>query len=515
MTVINDIGFPFTDQNGDRLYTSSDWREYFNALVTGGVIGAIKNELKVMPQGVPNKSVYVDTGAILINGALRIMESTTSLTVADNASGNPRIDRIVARLDYANRLIEFAVKQGTPAAIPTAPALTQNAAIYELSLAKITLANGYTTITSGVITDERLDEAICGYFKYRAKPSWYPGGTPAIDAWMYTNFKAQLTAQQILDIEANTSLMAIINSGNMKLVNERIRKLSKFSGLEAYTAADATISTNTTLTDKINVYNNLTINAGITLTCTVGTTLIYVKGTLNLLGTIDATGKGTTAGAVSAPAGSGGDGGGVIILIANKIIGNGAIKANGINGFNSSGTAPTSTAGGTSGAIGTFRGNITPKTKAALTPDKCLLTDTGGQGGQAGYKDDASGYNGTGGSGGAGVIGSGGAGQNAVSGGSNGSPGGGGGGGAIVIISVEAIPTLTIQAMGGNAGALVSSPNGNAAGGGGGGLVSIFAPASTSTPVVTGGSGGAAGYNGVNGVNGSAGLYEFFAMDAA
>jgi hypothetical protein len=218
MTVLNDIGFPFTDQKGDRLYTSSDWREYFKALVTGGVVGAIANELQVKPQEVANKSIFIDTGAILINGALRVMESTTTLAVADNASGNPRIDRIVARLNYTDRKIEFAVKQGTPEGSPSAPALVQNTTTFEYSLAKITLANGYTTITAGVITDERLDEAVCGYFKYRAKPAWYPGGTPPIDAWMYVNFKNLLTAPEIAAIEGNSSLMSIINNSTLKTV---------------------------------------------------------------------------------------------------------------------------------------------------------------------------------------------------------------------------------------------------------------------------------------------------------
>jgi hypothetical protein len=514
MTVLRDLGFPFTDENGDRLYAAQDWRTYFDALVVGGVVGDIANELQVKPQASPNKSIVIDTGAVLINGAMRKTESTITLAIADNASGNPRIDRIVARLNYTDRKIEFVVKQGTPAGSPSAPALTRGASVYELSLARIAVANGYTTITAGNITDERLDEAVCGYFKYRAKPAWYPGGSVPYDAWMYNNFKNQLTAGEITDIEANSGLMAIINGGNMKLANNRIKSLARFKGLEIYTASSATISTNTNLTSPINVYDNLTIDAGATLIGVPNTTLIYVKGTLTLNGTISATGKGGAGGNASNYAGAGGNAGGVLIVMAKKIIGTGSIRANGTNGGNTAAGSASGT-GQTNGTAGKFRDAAAQKSMAALTVEYCLLSDIGGGGGQSGRTDDASTYLGAGGIGGDGVIGAGGGAQSGTVPGNTSSPGGGGGGGAVVIISDEPIPALTLQAIGGNAGSIVSQIYANAAGGGGGGLISILAPSTSATTSVVGGTGGAAGHNGSPGGNGTAGLVEFFAIDAA
>ena len=249
---INLFGFPFTSVNSDRQYSSAEWREYFEALVVGGIVGEITNELKVNPQAIPNKTVFVDTGSILIKGAMRSMTSVTDLTCADNASGNPRIDRIVVRLNYTDRKIEFAVKQGTPAASPSAPALTRDATAWEFSLAQIALANGYTTITAGVITDERADEALCGYFKYRAKPAWYPGGEVPIDAWMYIAFKNELTAQEILDIEANPTLMAIINNSSVAssvsesvTVNVSTENAQAVAG-QVITMTDLTVSADST-----------------------------------------------------------------------------------------------------------------------------------------------------------------------------------------------------------------------------------------------------------------------------
>ena len=208
MARINDFGMPFTSVAGDRSYTSADWREYFRMLAESGVVGDVGNELQVKPQAAPNKTVFVETGAILINGVIRIMESTTNLTFADNTSGSTRIDRVVARLNVNDRKIELAVLQGTPGA--GAPALTRTATVHEMSLAQVTLANGYSTIGAGQITDEREDVAACGYFRYRAKPAWYPEGQVPVDAWMYANFKEQLTPAEIVAIEANSTLMSAI-----------------------------------------------------------------------------------------------------------------------------------------------------------------------------------------------------------------------------------------------------------------------------------------------------------------
>lgn len=162
MSIINDYGFPFTSVNKDRTYSSDEWREYFSRLIHNGLIQNAANECQVKPQAVPNKTVYVDTGVVFINGAMRVLDAPVTLAVAENTSGNPRIDRVVARLNEANRTIEFAVLEGTPAGSPVAPALTRAAGVYELGLADITLANGYSTITATEITDQRWDISLCG-----------------------------------------------------------------------------------------------------------------------------------------------------------------------------------------------------------------------------------------------------------------------------------------------------------------------------------------------------------------
>lgn len=74
----------------------------------------------------------------------------------------PRIDRIVMRYDAGARAASLQVLQGTASSAPTAPAISRTELIYDLCLAEITRPAGSTSISTGQITDTRLDEALCG-----------------------------------------------------------------------------------------------------------------------------------------------------------------------------------------------------------------------------------------------------------------------------------------------------------------------------------------------------------------
>ena len=73
-----------------------------------------------------------------------------------------RIDRIVMRYDAGARAASLQVLQGTASSTPTAPAISRTELIYDLCLAEIARPAGSTAVTTGQITDTRLDEALCG-----------------------------------------------------------------------------------------------------------------------------------------------------------------------------------------------------------------------------------------------------------------------------------------------------------------------------------------------------------------
>ena len=87
-------------------------------------------------------------------------DDTLTMPLADPSL--PRIDRIVIRYDAGARAASLQVLQGTASSTPTAPAISRTELIYDLCLAEITRPAGSTSITTGQITDTRLDEALCG-----------------------------------------------------------------------------------------------------------------------------------------------------------------------------------------------------------------------------------------------------------------------------------------------------------------------------------------------------------------
>lgn len=85
---------------------------------------------------------------------------TLTMPLADPSL--PRIDRIVMRYDAGARAASLQVLQGTASSTLTAPAISRTELIYDLCLAEITRPAGSTAVTTGQITDTRLDEKLCG-----------------------------------------------------------------------------------------------------------------------------------------------------------------------------------------------------------------------------------------------------------------------------------------------------------------------------------------------------------------
>lgn len=80
-----------------------------------------------------------------------------------------RIDRVVISWQTTNyvALPEVSILKGTPASNPVAPALTNNSVMRQISLAAIRIPAGSTAITAAMITDERLDDSVCGLVVYK------------------------------------------------------------------------------------------------------------------------------------------------------------------------------------------------------------------------------------------------------------------------------------------------------------------------------------------------------------
>lgn len=147
----------------DRVYLAAQFAAYFASFIGNGVYAEHSNQLQVVAMPTPQMQVSVEKGQGWINGYW--YENTESISLAiDVADGVlNRVDSVVLRLGFSERNMWVAVKRGTPAISPSAPALTRNADYYELQLATIDVPASSIKITQAQITDTRMNQNVCGW----------------------------------------------------------------------------------------------------------------------------------------------------------------------------------------------------------------------------------------------------------------------------------------------------------------------------------------------------------------
>lgn len=151
----------FNSVNGDRRYDADQISEFIKGLISNGVYENIGDGL-VVSAGT-GMNVTVGTGRAAIECKWIDNDATETLAIAGSHTTYDRIDAVVVRLDKANRLMEFGVVTGTPAASPEEPALTRNDIVYELALAYVTVPAASTSVTDANIEDVRSISADCGW----------------------------------------------------------------------------------------------------------------------------------------------------------------------------------------------------------------------------------------------------------------------------------------------------------------------------------------------------------------
>lgn len=173
-------GFFDSAEGDQRSYIAADFAKRFSLFFTNGV-----REVELSVTAGTGKDVNVAAGYANINGYHVQNDAVLNLPISANASGLPRIDRIVIKLDLTTRSFAIYVKPGTPASTPAPPALTRNTNIYELSIAQVRINNNASTVT---VTDERSNTSVCGYIKVDTS-------VPVNELWLQFN-------QELFEIQA-------------------------------------------------------------------------------------------------------------------------------------------------------------------------------------------------------------------------------------------------------------------------------------------------------------------------
>lgn len=198
MSIIN--SFP---NNADEYIGAEEVMRWLHGR-TSGVFGADGNAAVT---AVPNSmAVTVSAGLGWLtdadgNGIVWWSSTADELVIDPAHSTLDRIDRVIVEWyvgDYSNKP-EIRILKGTNSSTPSAPALTNNTLYRQLSLAQVSVPAGTTEITAALITDERLDPAVCGIVTESVTVD-----TSAINS----QFQAFLTsiAQELEDLQADVAV---------------------------------------------------------------------------------------------------------------------------------------------------------------------------------------------------------------------------------------------------------------------------------------------------------------------
>lgn len=138
----------------DRNYNADDISDWLDVVLPTGVVKS-ETGLKVSAAG--GMGVSVAVGKAVVNGKPYKNDSQKTFTIDTAPTGStPRIDFIVLRFDRSPQVrnTQLFYKKGTGS---TPPALVRTDLIYELAVAKITVAPAATSISGADITDLRGD----------------------------------------------------------------------------------------------------------------------------------------------------------------------------------------------------------------------------------------------------------------------------------------------------------------------------------------------------------------------
>jgi hypothetical protein len=219
--------YGFTDSvSGDRVYTSSLFSRRIGFVGTDGVLFTGYSPLKVTETSPAGLKVKVDIGAAFVQGRwFEVYSAAEEVVIASSDPVNPRIDRVIVRLDMAGRTVALAAKAGTPAPSPAPPALQRDSSVWEISLARVHVAAGATQILDSAITDERFDPAVAGL----SRPLSHLSG--ASNAAVAVRNTASVTILHDIDTEIQWQGVDYMTENSMWSVAAPGRVYAPYSGL--------------------------------------------------------------------------------------------------------------------------------------------------------------------------------------------------------------------------------------------------------------------------------------------
>lgn len=152
----------FDSVNGDRKYNAQDMTEYFDKLISSGVVPSTSDALQVI-NSPGNLLVQVKPGKAYINGHWITVETVQNVGISPADVALKRCDRVVIVCDLNYRVMEIRVITGTPSSDYVIPDVSTDPNVSTLTLAYIHVDPNVTEITADKIIDTRADTNVCGW----------------------------------------------------------------------------------------------------------------------------------------------------------------------------------------------------------------------------------------------------------------------------------------------------------------------------------------------------------------
>ena len=222
------IQWPVKEDPSAIQFSDKQQAQYINQLFGGnshddaGVFRGVLSELKVTASSPAAQSIDVQPGIALINGRLIYIETAQTLILDANASGNSRIDLIVATFidaDYPTPA-QLKVVKGTPSGSPAAPGLTQTVDTeWQIPLAEVLLVNGYSSVLDADISDRRVWKNVVDRLELAATNGSGAGlAVGAVATWKAGSDQTFETSTSAAAAFAGVVSAYVANSGVGKLV---------------------------------------------------------------------------------------------------------------------------------------------------------------------------------------------------------------------------------------------------------------------------------------------------------
>lgn len=210
-------------EDDEHLYQAADWARFHHQIIGNGVSND-KDLPNLKVSATTNMQVSIGAGFMFGNGHMYELTKTMSLKHDIADSDNDRIDRIIIKFDTNPESRDFYayIKKGIAGANPSPPPVERSTYVHEMSVAQVRIKAGSSVIDDSQITDERTNDAVCGYIPLHNIYRGLQINELGVASFPNQSFiKTRNNGKQIIEAEKEYGKEGILNFGTTEVDKQR------------------------------------------------------------------------------------------------------------------------------------------------------------------------------------------------------------------------------------------------------------------------------------------------------